>query len=311
MNNTKQFAARVLVFLLIGMITVPLYAQLPAHLRDYPLAQRKGAGDVVTPMFNGWTANEDGSVTMLFGFANRNREQVVDIPLGPNNFIEPAQFNGVQPTHFPVYNRRGLPDVGYFVATQERGAFAVTVPADMAGTEVVWTLNHAGHSYSVPACATSTAYEMSAGERALGSLAPAIRFERDGPETTTREGIMAARVTTSVEDPVTLSAYVQDRGNRGDYPEVKEDFFPLGTEWILHQGPAVPDFDPGLVTGRERMEQGMHGSDNWTQVQTQAIFSEPGEYVIRLRVDNFLAVDSKFDTLCCWSNAYVPVTVTP
>ena len=33
--------------------------------------------------------------------------------------------------------------------------------------------------------------------------------------------------------------------------------------------------------------------------------------VVRLRVDNFTAPDSKFDNQCCWSNAYVPVTVTP
>ncbi|MEZ5527064.1 MAG: hypothetical protein R3F26_05965 [Gammaproteobacteria bacterium] len=93
-------------------------------------------------MFNGWIKNDDGSVTMIFGFVNRNREEIVDIPLGANNHIEPAQFDGVQPTHFPVYSRGG------FVGLQERGVFAVTVPADMAGTEVVWTLNHAGYSYS-------------------------------------------------------------------------------------------------------------------------------------------------------------------
>ena len=46
-------------------------------------------------------------------------------------------------------------------------------------------------------------------------------------------------------------------------------------------------------------------------LKVQATFSEPGDYVIRLRVDNFLAADSKFDNVCCWSNAYVPVTVAP
>jgi hypothetical protein len=183
----------------------------------------------------------------------------------------------------------------------------------MAGTEVVWTLNHATFSYSIPGRATSTAYEMSVAERAFGSLAPAIRFERDGAESTTREGIMAARVTASVGNPVTLSAYIQDRGNRGDYPEAGAELFPLGTEWVMHQGPIAPSFDPALVSGRERMEQGMgaDGGNSWTQVQTQATFWEPGEYVIRLRVDNFLALDSQFDNMCCWTNAYVPVTVTP
>ncbi len=307
MRKMKHLTAGALTFLLMGLIAAPLYAQLPSHLRDYQLAQMKKTGDIVGPMFNGWTANEDGSVTMLFGFVNQNREEIVDIPLGPNNFIEPAQFDGVQPTHFPVYSRRG------FVGVQERGVFAVTVPADMAGTEVVWNLTHAGHSYSIPGRATSTAYEMSAGERALGSLAPAIRFERDGPESNDREGIMAAKVTASVGSPVNLSAYIQDRGNRGDYPENESLLYPLGTEWIMHQGPAAPDFETAAITGRQRGEEGMsEGSMNgWSPVQTEATFWEPGEYVIRLRVDNFMAPDSQFDNMCCWSNAYVPVTVTP
>lgn len=314
MNRIKHPASVVLALLLTGSITMPLFAQLPSHLRDYPLAQSKSAGEVVAPMFNGWTANDDGSVTMLFGFVNRNREQIVDIPLGPNNFIEPAQFDGVQPTHFPVYNRRGLPDVGFFAGIQERGAFAVTVPASMAGTEVVWTLKHAGHSYSVPGRATSTAYQMSAGERALGTLAPAIKFERDGPETTNREGITAAAIIASVGIPVTLSAFAQDRGVRSKYPDVEFEQYPVGTEWIMHQGPAAPDFEPALITGRERAKEAVFDASSnghWTHVQTQATFWEPGEYIIRLRVDNFLALDSKFGNMCCWSNAYVPVTVTP
>ena len=185
MNKTKRLAVGVLAFLLMGSIVAPLYAQLPAHLRDYPLGHRKATGDIVSPMFNGWIDNGDGSVRMLFGFANHNREETVDIPLGPNNFIEPAQFDGVQPTHFPSHDQRDQTGLGFFVGIQERGAFAVTVPADMAGTEVVWTLNHAKYSYSIPGRATSTAYEMSVAERAFGSLAPAIRFERDGPESTT------------------------------------------------------------------------------------------------------------------------------
>mgnify|MGYP005628169773 FL=1 len=307
MNRIKHFAVGSLAFLLMGSIAAPLYAQLPSHLRDYQLTQRKAAGDVVGPMFNGWTANADGSVTMLFGFVNRNREEIVDIPLGPNNFITPAQFDGARPTHFPVYSRRG------FVGNQERGAFAVTLPADMAGTEVVWTLNHAGHKYEIPGRATSTAYEMSAGARALGSLAPAIRFERDGAESNDREGIMAAKVTASVGSPVNLSAYIQDRGTRALYPENEMDLYPLGTEWIMHQGPAIPDFEVAMISGRDRGVEGMsEGSTNgWTPVQTEATFWEPGEYIIRLRVDNFSAPDSQFDNVCCWSNAYVPVTVTP
>ena len=309
MKKYKHLTGRALVVLLAGLIAAPLYAQLPSHLRDYPLAQRRTSGDVIAPFFNGWIANVDGSVTMVFGFANLNSEEIVDIPLGENNSIEPAQFDGVQPTHFPTYNRFG------FTGMQERGVFAVTVPADMAGTEVVWTVTHAGHSYAIPGRATSTAYEMSSTVRAEGSLNPAVRFSQSGPESTGREGIWGSRVTTSVGTPLTLSAYIQDRGERDQY-EVGP-FYALGTEWIKHQGPvgAVPDFEQASITGRQRAraagEDAASDSNAWTEVTTQATFPEPGDYVVRLRVDNFTAPDSQFDNQCCWSNAYVPVTVTP
>jgi hypothetical protein len=307
MKKYKHIAAGAIAVALLGLTAAPLYAQLPSHLRDYPLAQRKASGDLVAPMFDGWIKNEDGSVTMIFGFVNRNREEIIDIPLGPNNYIEPAQFDGVQPTHFPVYNRGG------FVGIHERGTFAVTVPAEMAGTEVVWTLNHAGHSYSVPGRAKSTAYEMSRAPGAFGSLSPAIRFDMNGPESTDREGIRAPLLSATVGKPVTLSAFVKDRGERRGY-DVESLFFPVGTEWILHQGPAVPVFERAAVSGRDRGESGqqsMSSSGDWTEAKTQVTFAEPGDYVIRLQVDNFMAPDSKPDNQCCWSNAYVPVKVTP
>ncbi len=309
MKKTRQIASVALAVALSGLIAAPLYAQLPAHLRDYPLTQQKASGQAVAPMFNGWIANEDGSVKFIFGFANQNRDEIVDIPLGPDNHIEPAQFDGVQPTHFPTYSRPG------FVGMQERGVFAVTVPAEMAGTEVVWTLTSGGHTYSIPGRATSSAYEMSADPAAWGSLNPAIRFNLNGPESTDREGIFGSRLTARAGEPVTLTAYIQDRGEREGY-DLERRVFPLGTEWILHQGPAVPVIEQVRLTGRERDQQGgggesgQLGSNGWEQVTTLATFPEPGEYVVRLRVDNFTAPDSQFDNQCCWSNAYLPVTVT-
>ena len=304
MKTFKQLATGALVGAVMGLTATSLYAQLPENLRDYPLATRGASGESVAPMFNGWVDNGDGTATMIFGFANLNRDSVLDIPLGPDNQLEPAELNGAQPTHFPVYAYRGL------VGIQERGAFAVTVPKD---TEVVWTLNSAGRTYRVPGRAVSTAYEMSNDERALGTLKPAIRFNPNCPESTTEEGIYAPRITASVGQEVTLTAYVQDRGNRADY-DVAQLLFPLGTEWIMHQGPAEPDFEVAKISGQERAERsgesGASGSNGWEQVSTRVTFPEAGDYVIRLRVDNFTAPDSQFDNVCCWSNAYVPVTVT-
>jgi hypothetical protein len=130
-----------------------------------------------------------------------------------------------------------------------------------------------------------------------------------------REGIMASRVRAPVGTPVTLSALVQDRGKRMGY-DVDSLLFPVGTEWILHRGPALIHFDPESMPGSERGdagdagEGGMSSRDGWSVVTTQATFTEPGDYIVRLRVDNFMAPDSKFDNQCCWSNAYLPVTVT-
>jgi len=304
--NRRRLAFGALAGALLALVGTSLEAQLPEHLRDYPLGPIKASGGLIAPFLDGWIDNGDGSVTMVFGFMNRNTEENVDIPLGPNNYIEPAQFDGVQPTHFPIYAPRGL---------RERGAFAVTVPANMAGTEIVWTLAHAGHSYSLPGRATSTAYEMSSTPRAEGSLNPAIRFGLNGPESSGREGAMGSRVTASAGTPVTLSAYIQDRGERDQY-EVGP-FYALGTEWIKHQGPvgAVPEFEQASIMGRQRAraagEDAASDSNAWSEVTTQATFPEPGDYVVRLRVDNFTAPDSQFDNQCCWSNAYVPVTVTP
>jgi len=304
----NRIAQGALAVVLSGLVAAPALAQLPENLRDFPLATRGSKGESVAPFFNGWIKNEDGSITMIFGFANQNREATVDVPLGPNNFIEPEKYDGVQPTHFPTYSRGG------FVGIQERGAFAIRVPAEEADTEVVWTLTSGGQTWSVPGRATSTAYEMSNGERALGSLKPAIRFSMSGPESASVEGIYAPRITTSVGDSVTLTAFVQDRGNRADYEDNKMLNYPLGTEWLLHQGPAEPEFSQARISGRERArdggESGASGNNGWEEVTTQATFNEPGDYIVRLRVDNFQAPDSQFDNVCCWANGYVPVTVT-
>ena len=46
-------------------------------------------------------------------------------------------------------------------------------------------------------------------------------------------------MTTTVGEPVTLSAYVQDRGNREAYPENKIMLYQVGTEWLCIRVPRV------------------------------------------------------------------------
>lgn len=51
---------------------------------------RKQFGASVTGAFEGWFSNEDASRSFLVGYLNRNTQQELDIPIGPNNRIEPA-----------------------------------------------------------------------------------------------------------------------------------------------------------------------------------------------------------------------------
>ena len=41
-----------------------------------------------------------------------------------------------------------------------------------------------------------------------------------------------------------------------------------------------------------------------------ATFTEPGEYTLRVRADNWSAHDSSPGDQCCWTNGYVNVKVT-
>ena len=47
-------------------------------------------GQNVVPAYEGWEENPDGSFNLLFGYFNRNWEGELDVPVGPDNNIEPG-----------------------------------------------------------------------------------------------------------------------------------------------------------------------------------------------------------------------------
>jgi hypothetical protein len=58
------------------------------------------AGGPIYAAFEGWGPLKDGTNALLLGYFNRNRTQLVDIPIGPDNNIEPGGPDYGQPTHF-------------------------------------------------------------------------------------------------------------------------------------------------------------------------------------------------------------------
>ena len=75
-------------------------AQGPAdnRVRDVPIPH--DSGQSVTPSFEGWFENSDGTYTLSWGYFNRNYEETPDIPVGPGNVFSPGNSDVGQPTHF-------------------------------------------------------------------------------------------------------------------------------------------------------------------------------------------------------------------
>ena len=90
------------------------------------------SGQPLAPTYEGWMPNEDGSFTMYFGYINTNWLEEIDIPVGPQNNIEPGGPDQGQPTHF--YPRRNP-----FL-------FTIRVPKDLGEKEVIWTLSANGRT---------------------------------------------------------------------------------------------------------------------------------------------------------------------
>src|SRR5437667_16967 len=97
---------------------------------------RHSSGQAVAPAYEGFDANDDGSFNLWFGYMNRNYDEGVDVPIGPDNAIEPGGDRG-QPTHF--------------VPRRHKDVFSVRVPKDFGPQTLTWTLKVHGQTEKVVA----------------------------------------------------------------------------------------------------------------------------------------------------------------
>jgi len=58
------------------------------------------SGQPVVPGYEGWEQDASGAKYFLFGYMNRNWEEELDIPVGPDNGFAPGTADQGQPTHF-------------------------------------------------------------------------------------------------------------------------------------------------------------------------------------------------------------------
>ena len=253
--------------------------------RDVPVAAPRGQS--VTPAFEGWYANADGTFNLSWGYMNRNYEERLDIPVGPANRLEPGAPDQGQPTHF-------LP-------RRQTGVFAVTVPADFGDRTLTWTLTSYGETVSVPGHLRPE-WEIDAlRQEATDNTPPVVRFEPEGPHAQGPRGVRTA-LAAQASDTVPLEVWIADDlvlRSTGNYPLTREPR--LGVVWSKYRCSgkvAFSEIEPEL--------------DAAGKAVTTATFDAPGAYVLRV-----LAWDDSgpqgptmaVGFQCCWTNGYVDVLV--
>src|SRR5688572_33257779 len=87
-------------------ILVLLTAVISVHAQQFPGVQYDRGQDV-SPMFDGWERNPDGTFSMYFGYLNRNTKEELDVPIGPDNSVDLGNGDQGQPTHFSADGNRG------------------------------------------------------------------------------------------------------------------------------------------------------------------------------------------------------------
>src|SRR6476619_3952587 len=161
-----------------------------------PLDPPRERGASITPAYEGWYPNPDGSFSMLIGYYNRNTKETLDIPVGPNNRIDPGGPDQGQPTHFEI--------------GRQWGVFVVKVPKDFGTKAVTWTIVSNGETQAIP-FTLNKGYPISPfKELGMGNQPPVLAFSQGGAKVTGPPAAVASSVTGTVGQPVPISVWVED-----------------------------------------------------------------------------------------------------
>jgi hypothetical protein len=120
----------------------------------------------------------------------------------------------------------------------------------------------------------------------------------------------APAMTTAVSGTVTLDAWVDDdaKYSSGSNAPIKERS-PVDFHWSKYRGPGSVTFAPPGPK-LEALRGGAVDQPFSGKASTTARFSLPGDYVLHLLATDFSGEGGNGE-VCCWTNAYVKVTVTP
>jgi len=290
--NALRFGA--LLALVIGSAVVSAQTLLPS-------TPPKGFGASVTPAFEGWFDNPDGSHTFMIGYFNRNTAQEIDVPIGPNNQFSPGLPDMGQPTHF-------LPGRRY-------GMFVYTVPKEFAKTQkLTWSLTVNGVTSKVPFY-MSPDYNITPmraseeGPRGY-NVPPILTFNRGetftGPLGTVAKAI--ARVAT-VGAPMSLDMSADDDAQYSSGANTPLTGASPPVELVISKYRG-----PGTVTIAEpkakmtAIKGGKPDQPYSGRASTTVTFDEPGDYLLHVTANDYSG-NGGGGAACCWTTAMVKVSV--
>jgi hypothetical protein len=285
MHVKGSIFGRVAMAALVGGCTLVGTGHVSAQL--LPLDAIKESGEAVTAAYEGWFYTPDKKKALLIGFWNRNTKQVLDIPVGPNNRLEPGGPDMGQPTHFEP--RRGW------------GTFTVILPDNFTDKDkITWTLVANGKTTSIPMGLNLDYIIEPYRETGMGNTPPVLKFEPDGKSFTGPPIGIAVEKTATVNTPLDLTVFASDDGiedprfpGRGSKP--------LNVRWIVHRQPVGASVK--FAEDRPKVDREANG-----KASTTATFSAPGEYLLRAQGTD-LSGEGGGGFQCCWTSALVKVTV--
>lgn len=272
-----------LVAVVVSLVAVPVATE----------QERYDFGQTLSPAYEGWEVNDDGSFNLVFGYLNRNWAQTPYVPVGPDNYFEPGEADRGQPT--------------YFLPRRNRFVFRIPVPADFGEQELVWTVTVNG--------TTEKAYATLKRDYYIDHLVVQANYGAGGAAGTTPElpdneaPALAiegpAQRTVRVGEPLTLSAVSTDDGKPrarglGQASTRVQLSRPITTDtatghrlsWFVYRGPGDNvTFSPEQISVWEDTRDGMNSpwslgfvtpdppeDGRWA---TEATFSAPGDYLLR------------------------------
>jgi hypothetical protein len=252
-----------------------------------PMDVIKESGEAVYAAYEGWYITPDKKKALLIGFWNRNTKQVLDIPVGPNNRVEPGGPDHGQPTHFEP--RRGW------------GTFSIILPDNFTDKDkMTWTLIANGKTTSIPMGLNTDYVVEPYREVGMGNTPPVLKFDPAGKTFTGPPIGVALEKTATANQPLELTVWATDDGiedprfpGRGNKP--------LNVRWIVHRQPAGASVK--FAEDRPKVDK-----ENQGKASTTATFSMPGDYVLRAQGTD-LSGEGGGGFQCCWTSAVVKVAV--